>query len=264
MTLFEENDSSGLLDDQKPMVSAINEKAKEEAKEAIKRQEAENIIKMSLKAGIPKELIGWNHDLFNTWWQKSNNSGMYGRDKGPRPSEMSAELYDLKSDWPRKNLVIIVEGGTSDVRKGLANLILARSIMGNFCHPGRLGVTVPYSMISLKFNSFDSDRQAFVSKLLEIPAILLSEIPQNSGFRSSSDGAAMMDQLLDMHVGPVIMSLATVSASFEGSTTYGNAFRDIIDAAKQSAKTNKLWKFSLKTTTLQDPISFKKELSKDK
>jgi len=236
-----------------PLDSELYKKAKEQAQQAIKRQEAEHVIKMTLKAGVPKELIGWSVNTFVGYTQKNLEKGKYEPPNKNRRA-MGNLVCDLKSGWARKPLIIFVDGGTKETRVGFSQLILARAIMGNFFSLGRIGVTLPYSMLNLKFNSFDNDRQTFISNLLEIPAVYLSEVSENSGFRSTSDGAAMMDQLLETRKSPIILSLSTPIEKFQGSTTYGGVFRDSLEIAKTSVSNDKIWRFSLKTSKPCDDI----------
>lgn len=257
-----EQDSLEPLDSSTPIVSEIFDNAKEKAKKAIKYQEAENIIKMILKAGVPEQLIGWNKDLFHIYGSANVDNAYYGK---PPRSNMLKEVYNLNSDWPKRRLVIIVDGGTRESRINFSHLILARAILGNFYCLGRVGATLPYSMLSLKFNSFDDDRQVFISNLLEIPALYISEVPQNSGFRPGGDGAAMMDQLLESKGSPVILSLATKVEVFEGSTTYGSVFRETIDTARQTVCDKYVWRFCLKSQTpCDDALTYKKAWASDK
>lgn len=257
-----EQDSLEPLDFDGPIASNIFDEAKKKAREAIKYQEAENIIKMISKAGVPKQLIGWNKDVFHAYGSANVDNEYYGK---PSRSSMLKEVYNLKSDWPRRRLVIIVDGGTKEARINFSHLILARAVLGNFFGLGRVGATLPYSMLSLKFNSFDDDRQVFISNLLEIPALYISEVPQNSGFRPGGDGAAMMDQLLESKGSPVILSLATKVEVFEGSMTYGNVFREAIDTARQTVCDKYVWRFCLKSQTpCDDALAYKKEWSSDR
>lgn len=243
----DENAEPENLISQPVVPSEMYEEAKKKAMEAIKRQEAEHVIKMTLKAGVPKELIGWKSRTFEGYAQKCLNAKRYSP-PNPKPLEMAQKVCDIKSGWARKPLIIFVDGGTKETRVGFSHLILARAIIGNFFNLGRIGVSLPYSMLNLKFNSFDNDRQAFISNLLDIPVLYIEEVSDKTGFRSAGDGAAMMDQLLSSRKSPIILSLATSPENFEGSTTYGNAFRDAIEAAKATSFDNKIWRFSIQTS----------------
>lgn len=253
------------FDSKKPLVSKMNQEAKEKAQAAIKIQEAENIIKMCLKAGVPKQLIGWNSELFDAYCQANLNHGLYGK-PNPTIKAMDSEVFNVKSNWPRRRLAIVVDGGTKESRTGLSYVILSRAILGNFFNLGRVGLSLPFSMLNLKFNSFDNDRQTFITNLLDVPALFISEICQNSGFRSSSDGAVMMDQLLESKGSPVILSLATQPENFEGYNTYGGVFRDLIDTVKTTVRHNDyIWRFSLKTKVpCDDILNFKEAWADDK
>ena len=234
---------------------------KERIMDDIRLQEAENIIKMTLRAGVPKELIGCKEKIFRKYCKENLNSDIHGTSK-TEPDKMTDLIYDLKSGWQKKKLIILVDGGTKEARMGLSYLILARAVLGNFYNVGRTGVTIPYSMLKVKFNSFDLVWQNFITNLLGIPAIYISEVFEANGFRSGGDGYALMDQLLETKDSPVILSLCTPPEKFSSANTYGSAFRDLIDNSKGIAiLDDRLWRFSLKTKTVpSDPIDFVKSV----
>lgn len=257
-----EPDSDSMIFKEQVLQSEMYEEAKKKAQEAVKRQEAEHIIKMTLRAGVPKELIGWNSKAFNSYTQKSLNKELY-RPPNLNPNGMAEQVCNIKSGWTRKPLIIFVDGGSKETRIGFSKLILARAIIGNFYHLGKLGVSLPYSMVNLKFNSFDNDRQTFITNLLDIPVVYIEEVCDKTGFKSASDGAVMMDQLLSSRKSPVILSLSTSPELFTGSTTYGNVFRDAIEAIKSTVFNDKYWRFSIRTDKpCLDIMTFNQQFSK--
>ena len=247
MSIFDQESSpdDSVFESSAPLKSELHEKAIKQAKETMRRQEAEHVIKMSLKAGIPKELIGWKGSTLIGYAQKNLNQQLY-KPKNPNPNVMANKICDIKS-WTRKKLVIFVDGGTKEARVGFSHLILARAIIGNFLGLGKLGITIPYSVLNVKFNGFDKDRQELVANLSDLPALYISEVNDKCGFRSSSDGGALMDQLIESRKGPTIFSLSTSPENFEGHTTYGTYFRDLVEAVKVTVCNDSVWRFSLKT-----------------
>ncbi len=159
------------------------EKGRREFSIQIRRQFAENAIRMMMRAGIPKELIGWDVHKF-TRYCKANLGDIYNKTPDTDVGGLCSMIYDLKSDWSRNKLAVLVDGGTPQTRLGLSQLVLGRVVLGNFFEAGRIGVTLPFSMLKVKFNSFDDDRQTLITNLLSVPALYVSEVVEGGGFRA--------------------------------------------------------------------------------
>ena len=259
------NKIEDILKSKKTDKDLLEETSKRISKEEMKRSEAENVIRMMFRAGIPKELVGWNRHAFREYCNENLNSDLHAGNSETDAGGMSDRLYDLHSNWHNGKLVIIVDGGTRDTRIKLSQLILARVILCSFLNVGKIGITLPFSMLKVKFNSFDKDRQTLVNNLGDIPALYVQEISEASGFRTSSDGAALMDQMLDTRETPLVLSLCSPVEKFLNANTYGSSFSDLLDVSKGRVFIkDKVWRFNLRSKIFPtDPILFKKKYDED-
>ena len=246
--------------DKKEIVSDIYENAKKNVKEQIKRQELENIIKSTLAAGVDKDLIGWKKEQFQLYFNEVVcRKRDYYRNSKISLDDFVQHLYDFKSPFFKKKIIIIVDGASKNIRNGFCHLILSRLILNNFYNEGKIGITIPYSFIKFKFNSFEENRKNVLANLLEIPLLYISDVPDRMGFRPNSDGASLMDQLLEMRSSPLILSLSTNVEKFTGHMEYGNAFRDIIEDSKCIPYDGSFFRINLRNDFLINPVDYRNE-----
>ena len=216
--------------------------------------EARHLVKKSLEAGVPREVIENCTDQ-NKFFNYSMSLGDGG---GMQPSEVFKFIMAARQKWAYSGSFIVIDGPLRDSRDYIAQMFLYRGIVAYAKMMGRLGATISMSEIMSLFLDMPSERSAACHRLTAVPCLWIKDVHPTGGFmsKSGSDGKVLFDGMLSGRELGKRPTIITIDGLLEDIRTqqdddhgkgrsiadrYGRKFADVVKT--KIASQDSAWRF---------------------